>query len=382
MSAPSPFTLGPAVILIAATLLPALPTGLVNSWKSVARDIAAPGQRITQQAFQTAIQTAASLGNTVSLVNSTSEPSTASSDGIRLVADSDVATLRQQLNDEREARRRLTAAWIGKTPALEIPAAPNEGIVLASHQSEFPWDQSPSRLEPQSSERLVIPELVSAALMGGEHAARWKRGHFLSKGGLHGIEESAWVIKSPQPLVDLGADHGVSPADLVLAGSAIVGKIERVGQWTSTFLPLTHPSFRCRATIVRSTKAGGETRQPVILTQALLAGQGDGTCQLEKIPDTVGLRTGDEVYSADTDGALAHPLFLGTITSATLPTENRHWVAVVTPVFTTSGSTGDDTTDNLQLDLPPRLAVLRLRLNPARATVATGTGNPPPGPTP
>ncbi|MBA4030505.1 MAG: hypothetical protein C0478_06385 [Planctomyces sp.] len=371
------------VILIAATLLPALPTGLVNSWKSVARDIAAPGQRITQQAFQTAIQTAASLGNTTSFVNSTSMPSTASFDGIPLANnDSDVATLRQQLSDEQEARRRLTAAWIGKTPALEIPAAPNEGIVLASHQSEFPWDQSPSRLEPQSSERLVIPELVSAALMGGEHAARWKRGHFLSKGGLHGIEESAWVIKSPQPLVDLGADHGVSPADLVLAGSAIVGKIERVGQWTSTFLPLTHPSFRCRATIVRPEAAGNATRQPMILAQAILAGQGDGTCQLEKIPDTVGLRTGDEVYSADTDGALAHPLFLGTITSATLPTENRHWVAVVTPVFTTPGSTGDDTTDNLQLDLPPRLAVLRLRMNPARATVPSGTGNPPLGPTP
>ncbi len=194
--------------------------------------------------------------------------------------------------------------------------------------------------------RLFTPALVEAAVLGETLAEAWRSGRILDQGWKSGLRESALVLSSHRPLLDLGQSQQISPEDTLLVGQSVVGKVEIVGQWTSTFLPVTDPEFRGRAQLIRQAPAG-----VVWGAEGLLTGTGDA-CQLTGIAATEAVRIGDLVYTAERDGILSAPLCYGEVTHAELDPQGREWIVTLRPAAQPAPLT--------------RVQVMRAALNPAR----------------
>ena len=205
-------------------------------------------------------------------------------------------------------------------------------------------------IESQSSDeatpRLFTPALIDAAVLGETLSKAWREGRVIDGGWKKGMRESALVLASRRPLIDLGQSHQLSPEDTLLTGRTVLGKIETVGRWTSTFIPITDTDFRGRAQLVRQTEQG-----PAWGAQGLIRGTGEG-CQLESIAAEETVRPGDLVYTAERDGILSAPLVYGTVTAAELDADGRAWTITIQPAPAPS-SLGT-------------VQVLRAALNPAR----------------
>jgi len=200
--------------------------------------------------------------------------------------------------------------------------------------------------DDEATPRLFTPALVDAAILGETLSKSWREGRVLDRGWKSGLREAALVLASRRPLIDIGQPQQLSPEDTLLTGRTVLGKIENVGQWTSTFIPITDTDFRGRAQLVRQTEAG-----PAWGAQGLIRGTGDG-CVLEGIAAEETVRTGDLVYTAERDGILSAPLTYGTVTQAELDSDGREWTITIRPVPTPT------TLGTVQ--------VLRAALNPAR----------------
>lgn len=172
---------------------------------------------------------------------------------------------------------------------------------------------------------LFLPALVEARVMGETLSRDWRSGALLDRGWQGGVRESALVLQRRRPLVDLGADDQLSTEDPLVIGSTVVGKIEVVGRWTSTFLPVTDPDFRAAVQLVRLAESG-----PAWGAAGILHGTGTA-CRIEGLPLDASVRVGDIVYSAGRDGFLGDPLYYGEVTAATLEPNDREWQITVTP---------------------------------------------------
>jgi len=198
----------------------------------------------------------------------------------------------------------------------------------------------------ETTPRLFMPALVDAAVLGETLSKAWREGRVIDGGWKKGLREQALVLASRRPLVDIGQNQQLSPEDTLLIGRTVLGKIETVGRWTSTFIPVTDSDFRGRAQLVRQTDQG-----PAWGAQGLLRGTGAG-CQLEGISAEETVRPGDLVYTAERDGILSAPLVYGTVTTAELDADGREWTIVIEPAPTPS--------------ILGQVQVLRAALNPAR----------------
>lgn len=198
----------------------------------------------------------------------------------------------------------------------------------------------------ETTPRLFMPALVDAAVLGETLSKAWREGRVIDGGWKKGLREQALVLASRRPLVDLGQSQQLSPEDTLLVGRTVLGKIETVGRWTSTFIPVTDSDFRGRAQLVRQTEQG-----PAWGAQGLFRGTGDG-CQLDGISAEETVRPGDLVYTAERDGILSAPLVYGTVTKAELDADGREWTIVIEPAPTPS--------------ILGQVQVLRAALNPAR----------------
>ena len=195
--------------------------------------------------------------------------------------------------------------------------------------------------------RLASVSLIEAAVLGDVLAEQWRSGKLLDCGEANGVRESSLVVNSRQPLVDVGRDGELSPEDSVLMGRSVIGKIERVGRWTSTFLLLTDAAYRGRAQLIQEAETGF-----AFGARGILKGQGGTLCKLEGIAATESVRVGDGVYTADRDGLASTPLYYGKVVEATLGPDDREWKVLVEPA-----------------PLPSRLTsvqVLRTRVNSER----------------
>ena len=195
--------------------------------------------------------------------------------------------------------------------------------------------------------RLASVSLIEAAVLGDVLAEQWRNGKLLDRGEANGVRESSLVVNSRQPLVDVGRDGELSPEDSVLMGRSVIGKIERVGRWTSTFLLLTDAAYRGRAQLIQEAETGF-----AFGARGILKGQGGTLCKLEGIAATESVRVGDGVYTADRDGLASTPLYYGKVVEATLGPDDREWKVLVEPA-----------------PLPSRLTsvqVLRTRVNSER----------------
>ncbi len=198
----------------------------------------------------------------------------------------------------------------------------------------------------ESMQRLFTPALVDAAVLGESLSKSWREGRMLDRGWRSGLRESAVVLASRRPLIDIGQSQQLSPEDTLLTGRTVIGKIEAVGQWTSTFIPITDADFRGRAQLLRQTDQGTAWG-----AQGMIRGTGNG-CVLEGIASEETVLIGDLVYTAERDGILSAPLIYGTVMHAELDADGREWTINIRPAPTPTAL--------------GTVQVLRAALNPAR----------------
>ena len=199
----------------------------------------------------------------------------------------------------------------------------------------------------RSLPRLTSASLIDADVLGNALAEKWRKGKLLDRGEANGVRESELVVKSNRPLVDVGRDGDLSPEDGLLLGRCVIGKIERVGRWTSTFLLLTDSSYRGRAQLVHQTESGF-----VFGAKGILEGQGGPLCRLKGIVSSDAVAVGDAVYTATREGQPPTPLYYGRVVEATLGPSDTEWKVLIEPV----PIPGDLTT----------VQILRTAVNPER----------------
>ncbi len=183
----------------------------------------------------------------------------------------------------------------------------------------------PDRL--RSLPPLTSSSLIEATVLGEALAERWRKGKLLDRGETSGVRESEMVVKSSRALIDIGRDGNLSPEDGLLLGRCVIGKIERVGRWTSTFLLLTDSGYRGRAQLFHETETGF-----VFGAKGILEGQGGALCRLKGIAASDAVTVGDAVYTATREGQLSTPLYYGRVVEATLGPSDTEWKILVEPV--------------------------------------------------
>lgn len=193
---------------------------------------------------------------------------------------------------------------------------------------------------------LFLPALCDARIVGAQLGQQWRAGRLLDRGWTNGVREAALVIRSRRPLIDIGQSEQISAEDALVIGSSVLGKIEVVGRWTSTFLPVTDPDYRAAVQVVRLGEEG-----PVWGPRGILRGATDH-CVIDGLAESASVRAGDVVYAADRDGTFAAPLYFGEVTAAQLAPEAREWEVTVKP--------------SVSQDNVTEVRVLRAALNPQR----------------
>jgi cell shape-determining protein MreC len=244
-----------------------------------------------------------------------------------------VAQLKEELAYERERNRafQIRLAQLAERQITELESSP------ASKRSQ----------------RLMIPLLLEVGVLGDTLAEQWRAGKLLDLGAKNGLKENELVLaphKPLRPLIDMGEDADLSTEDALLLGRCVIGKVEHVGRWTSTFQLVTDSRFRGRAQLIRETESGF-----VFESQGIIKGQGSPQCKLEGIPAEKSVRVNDTVYTAERDGIMPTPLYYGHVVEAVLGPDDREWTVLVKPA-----------------DLPTRLTrvqVLRAVINPERLVV-------------
>ncbi|MEX0714994.1 MAG: rod shape-determining protein MreC [Planctomycetaceae bacterium] len=175
-------------------------------------------------------------------------------------------------------------------------------------------------------EPLVVPDLLAATVLGEEAATLWRAGKLLDRGTAAGVSESSLVLDAEGPLVDQGQDSGLEAGQPVFAGRTVLGRIARVGHWTSTLQLVTDPQYRGLARIVRRSERG-----VAYGPQGILEGDGGELCRLKFVDATAAVAIGDEVYTDDLEGLLPEPAYYGRIVAAELKPGAAHWEVRVEP---------------------------------------------------
>lgn len=172
-------------------------------------------------------------------------------------------------------------------------------------------------------------ELLECRVLGEESSSLWRSGKLIQGGSQRGIEESALVLDSPHPFIDQGADGDLTVGLPAFAGQCVVGRIVKVGRWTSTVQHVTDRNFRGGlAQLCRQSDDG-----PLWGTVGMIEGQGGGTnlCRLTAVPATEAVSVGDHVYTAIEDGVLPGGLYYGEVVRAELKVGSPHWDIDVRP---------------------------------------------------
>ncbi|RMG36852.1 MAG: rod shape-determining protein MreC [Planctomycetota bacterium] len=202
------------------------------------------------------------------------------------------ATLRNaELRAELERLRRL-----GRAPVAESPGAP-----------------------------LLVPQAVRARVIGKEMLAT-ARLLVETAPGRRLPEDALAVVEPGDTLIDRGADSGIRPQAMALLGTAVVGKVRRVGRWTATLQLVTDPGFRAMAQVVR-TLPDGSAWGP----EGVLHGDGGGRCRLELVDPTAVVQVGDLVCTPQASTAVPAPLCFGRVSEATFDRSSGRWSIVVAP---------------------------------------------------
>lgn len=268
-----------------------IPDAAAESLRGTVTDVLRPGYQLVRATLRTVVQRDSNFA--------TPDQS------------SEVTDLQQALAEEQERAR-----------ALETRLA-----MLTERMN--PDQQIPAKLSQPS--RLITRSLVDVAVLGDALADQWRAGKLLDLGAKNGIRENEQVMaprKTQKELLDQGEAADISTEDAMLLGRCVIGKIEHVGRWTSTFQLVTDANYRGRAQLIRAAPNG----LYVFEAHGILKGQGGPLCRLDGIPAESAVHVGDAVYTADRDGTQPVPLYYGQVVEANLDADDREWTVLVKPV--------------------------------------------------
>ncbi len=172
---------------------------------------------------------------------------------------------------------------------------------------------------------LVGFEVISAQLLSHHGMPAGLRTVMIDAGRAHGLTRSELVLDASGPLLDQGQQDGVQAGHSVLAGSVVLGRIERSGRWVSQLLPVTDQSFSARVQLIRRSARGTASTG----VEGMLEGTGDA-CRIAGIADTASVAVGDEVFSTDINGVAGPRLYYGKVESADFESSGE-WSIVVRP---------------------------------------------------
>ncbi len=176
---------------------------------------------------------------------------------------------------------------------------------------------------------LLHLELKECRVLGEEAANLWRKHKLIQGGSRNGLEESVLVIEDVRPLIDQGGDAGLEIGLPIFAGRCVVGRVTKVGKWTSTVQSITDRDFRGGlAQLCRKSESG-----PVWGAIGKIEGMGDdrNLCRLTAVSATVAVSIGDRVYTAVEDGVLPGGLYYGEVIYAELTPGSLHWDIHVKP---------------------------------------------------
>ena len=203
-------------------------------------------------------------------------------------------------------------------------------------------------VSPIPTQPLLLPELVEARVMGSEQALLWHGRKLLGTGRKNGVEESLMVVEGPAMTIDQGSSAELDADDPVYdyEGRIVVGRIAKVGSWTSTLELVSDATFSGLGCVVHNSPDGW-----VPGPEGIVKGDGKGGCRME-VESTEPVQVGDAVWTVPEDGVLPLPMYYGRVTG----------------IERKSGSL------NSQLQIEPAVKDLRLRsvyvrrtrLNPVR----------------
>jgi rod shape-determining protein MreC len=216
----------------------------------------------------------------------------------------------------------------------------------------------------ESAAPLFVPELLDARIVAVDDVSvaiqRASAQRVVDIGQTAGVVPADFVVSAEQTpqeparlLIDQGDDADLHPDQPVFAGRCVVGKIQQVGRWTSSVLPVTDLEFRGRAQLMRRTGDG-----LVVGPEGIIAGDGKEGCKLNFIAATQPVSVGDEVYTAVAGTPLPMPMYYGRVVAVSLAEGAPYWKIDVKPAETMVHAR--------------TVQVLRVVLNPAR-TATTST---------
>lgn len=231
------------------------------------------------------------------------------------------------------------SAWKQRCRELQLANTRlQEQLAAGEQERSLRWPVSPR-------DPLVVPELVSASVLGEEAATLLRGGALIDFGSQPGLAESTLVLEDSRPLIDQGRDAGMEAGQAVYRGRAVVGRIAKVGRWVSTLQHVTDSEYRGFAQVARPTTAGLAWGP-----RGILVGCGEALCRLTEISSTESVDAGDEVYAADT--SFPEPMYYGRVVEAELEAGGLRWRVLVEPAVPRDG---------LRM-----VQVLRRTVNPAR----------------
>ena len=230
------------------------------------------------------------------------------------------------------------AAWRSRDPSpresdrerSELDAARLEirRLRLANSRLTQETTDTPSA-DPQHPP-LIATNLVTVRVLGQETIQAWQAGRILDRG--RGLSLESLVVEPGHTTLDLGHARGhargLARGQPAYAGRGVVGRISRVGRWTSTLQPLTDTRFRGLARLARPGRD-----QPVFSSRGMLEGTGDGFCRLTLVPATAAVTIGDVVYTDGRDQPDTWPMVYGTVVRAELPDGAPHWDIRIRPAI-------------------------------------------------
>ena len=203
---------------------------------------------------------------------------------------------------------------------------------------------------------LLLPQLLPARILGQQAQAFLLTHDLLDVGRSQGAQPNSLVLDDSTPIIDQGRDAAVQTGRLVLAGNRIWGKVAEVGPHTCTVRRITDPAYRDLVQL--ATPRDGRLQ---FSARGVLVGAGQRLCKIELVDATEPVAVGDLVFTAD-DGVLTSPLLYGKVCKS-----------IASPAIPI-GKSGWNRPSN-QIRLPPRVAILKLELNPARVAESAAAAN-------
>lgn len=207
--------------------------------------------------------------------------------------------------------------------------------------------QAAGLLTSEVSPPLYTTDAIQVQVLNQAAAEHWRSRPTLGGGSHAGVRELALVLDDPRPLLDQGENQGVEADMPIFAGGTVVGKVARVGHFSSTLCRVTDPEFTGAARLARQTSTG---------TQYGAAGVvlGDGTpeCRLMRVPATEPVSEGDLVVTGENEDTPA-PQVYGSVVRTELPDGALEWKIWIKPAAPEHLKT---------------VAIVRTRLNSARVT--------------